>query len=95
MFWLMNDFLVGQLAATFKMASFVNFLKSALFPSVKAQDDVVNPQEVLKVISIDCIIQPIEIDSVDFRGYVSQSLSLSKFIWEHLWRAQHLVLTNI
>lgn len=33
-----------------KMASFVNFLKAALIPSVKAQEDVVNPQEVLKVI---------------------------------------------
>lgn len=31
------------------MASFVNFLKAALIPSVKAQEDVVNQQEVLKV----------------------------------------------
>lgn len=33
------------------MASFVNFFKAAFIPSVKAQEDVVNPQEVLKVIS--------------------------------------------
>lgn len=40
------------------MASFVSFFKSVLFPSVKAQDDVVNPQEVLKVNTIDIIIHP-------------------------------------
>lgn len=31
------------------MAKFVDFLKSAFIPSVKAQDDIVNPQETLKV----------------------------------------------
>lgn len=46
------------------MASFVNFMKTTLFPSVKAQDDIVNPQEVLKVCAIT-----ITIDTMN-RGYV-------------------------
>lgn len=32
------------------MASVINFFKAALIPSVKAQEDAANPQEVLKVI---------------------------------------------
>lgn len=46
--------------------AFYSFITS-LFPAVKAQDDIVNPQDVLKV-NINCIDFAIQFISVEKRG---------------------------
>lgn len=47
--WIFVSFRTFNWKGSWKMASFVSFLKAAFIPSVKAQEDIVNPQDALKV----------------------------------------------
>lgn len=47
--WIFVSFRTFNWKGSWKMASFVSFLKAAFIPSVKAQEEIVNPQDALKV----------------------------------------------